>query len=193
MSESGVPGPLPCNCSLGALWRNVRAVISPSPRAGKTGRRWGSTHSTDKRFCRALLSSVQVLRLSTAPHRPPSHLLASDAPFPRGQAPGPGWSCNRCPHLSLRTSTGNAPPTPHHKHPRRLPPSPSIVFKEISGSHQTHPNAPPFAGAPISLSLRGPAASAGLKGGSEGVTRKNLASQTHRVHLARMPVTCRLQ
>lgn len=173
----------------------MQAGTSPSPTPGKMGRRWGSRHSTDKRFCRALLSlALRSLSRARRPIRPHRVTFWLATPPSRGhQAPGQGWSFNRCPRLPPGTPTRNAPPTPHHKHPRCLPPSPFYCLQRDKWFPPNTPKCTSLSRAPISLSLRGREASAGLKEGSEGVSRENLASQTHRVRLARMPVTCRLQ
>lgn len=114
--------PLHCHCSPGTLWRDVRAGTSPSPRPGKMSRRWGRTQHRQKVLQSLPLSGPSAER--GAPSATPGDLLASEPPSRRAQVPGQGRSFNRCPRLSPSTTTRNAPPTPHHKHPRRLPPPP---------------------------------------------------------------------
>lgn len=188
--------PLHCHCSPGTLWRNVRAGTSPSPRPGKMSRRWGRTQHRQKVLQSLPLSGAQVPLLSVAPHQPHRVTFWRVSPLPAGPRclarDGPLIGA----HVSLPAPRQGTPLPPLTTNTRDAFPHPlSIVFKEISGSHQVHQNAhpPSPSRAPVSLSLRGREVSAGLKGASQGVTRENLASQTHRVRLARMPVTCRLQ
>lgn len=122
---------------------------APSP-VGKDGLEVGQ-HRTDKRFCRALLSPLRSLCGARRPIWPLSDLLASDAPFERGQAPCPGWFFIRCPHLPAPRQGTPLPPLTTNTRDAFLHPSPSIVFKEtISDSQQAHLNAPPFSPTPIS-------------------------------------------
>lgn len=124
MSESR-DQPLHCHCSPGTLWRNVRAGTSPSPRPGENEQEVGPHTAQTKgsaepsSFWRSGPSAERG-----APSATPSDLLASEPPSRRAQVPGQGRSFNRCPRLSPSPTTRNAPPTPHHKHPRRLPPPP---------------------------------------------------------------------
>lgn len=85
----------------------------------------------------------------SAPSATQSDLRASNAPFPWGPDAQPRMVPSLCPTSLSSTLTRDAPPTPHHKHTGCLPHPSSIVFKEISGSHQAHPNAPPFPALPF--------------------------------------------
>lgn len=131
-----------------AVWAHLGGTCSleplPPPGKGK-GAGGGAALRTDKRFCRALLSPVlrSLCEQSAAPHQPHGVILWLVTPFPRGPGAWPGPVFWQVPHASLQYPYKECPshPTPQ-THYMPSPSSFSIVFKEISGSHQVHPNAP---------------------------------------------------
>lgn len=126
-----------------AVWAHCggMCIVEPLPPPGKgKGAGGGATLSTDKRFCRALLSLVlrSLWKQSAAPHRPRGVIFWLVTPFPRGPGAPPGPDS----HLSPAPRQGAPLPSHTTNTLHAFPHLFSIVFKEISGSHQVHPNAP---------------------------------------------------